>query len=258
MKGLNIDILQQALASRVIGGRILYYDRIGSTMDEAHRLAEEGEPEGTAFLTEGETASRGRFNRKWISPRGENLSFTVLLRPSAAQLPYVNMAATLAVSGAISHLTGLEPSLKWPNDVRIGERKVSGILIETSLEGDEVRFAVVGIGINVNFDPSQFREIAATATSLRAETGEETDRTRLLQEVLEQFDDLYGAVRGGESLTDRWAAKLETLGQEVTVRWRDQVIKGQAQSVDDQGNLLLARPDGSSFTVTAGEVTSQI
>ncbi len=255
---LDIKALKRVLSVRLVGRRVLLYDSLSSTMDEARRLVDSGEPEGTIVIAEEQTAARGRFSRAWVSPRGQNVTFSALLRPSIDQLPFVNMAATLAVVEAISDLTGLTPTVKWPNDVRVGGRKICGILVETEMERSDVRFAVVGIGINVNVDTSRFEDVAPTATSILRETGKEADRTQLLQGVLERLDALYLAVKGGASLTERWAAKLETLGREVKVRWKDRVVEGRAQGVDDMGGLILARPDGSIFTVTAGEVTSQL
>ena len=167
------------------------------------------------------------------------------------------MAATLAVSEAIAELTGLTPAVKWPNDVRIKGRKVSGILIETAVEKAEVLHAIVGIGVNVNFDPSESPEIASVATSLRRETGRPLERTVAMLAVLERLDVLYASIKEGHSLTDRWAAQLETLGRTVQVRWRDRQFEGYAGGVDEEGNLLLTRPDGSTIVVVAGEVTLQ-
>ena len=226
-------------------------------MDEAKRLAELGEPDGTVVIAEEQTSARGRFDRAWVSPRGKDLVFSVLLRPTAAQLPYVNMAATLAVYRSVAGLTGLATAIKWPNDVRILGRKVSGILVETAMEGLELDYAVVGIGVNVNLDPSQSPEIASTATSISRETGREGDRTTVLRILLEHFDDLYRGVKQGRSLTQDWSACLETLGRAVQVRWQDQVLEGRAEAVDEQGNLILKRADGAILKATAGEVTLQ-
>ena len=103
---LDIGTLRNRLNDRVVGSRIVYYEVLGSTMDEARRLADQRSPEGTVVIAEQQTGGRGRFDRPWLSPQGENLLFSVLLRPGAAELRYVNMAATLAVAGAIAELTG--------------------------------------------------------------------------------------------------------------------------------------------------------
>ena len=226
-------------------------------MDEARRLAQSGCEEGTVVVAEEQTAARGRFDRRWVSPPGENLCFSVILKPTLDQLPYANMAAALAVVRAVRSLDGLRPSIKWPNDVRVGGRKLCGILVEAALESRHVPFAVVGVGLNVNLDPSRYPEIASTATSVYRETGRRTDRTPVLRSVLEHLDDLYRGVKSGLSLTGDWAALLDTLGRDVEVRWRESVVRGRADSVDDQGNLVLTRRDGSTFKATAGEVTLQ-
>ena len=254
----DVASLREALSGRTVGRRIIHFDRIGSSMDATRRLAEAGEPEGLVSIVEEQTAGRGRFNRAWVSPRGQNVSFSLLLTPSVDRLPYMNMAATLAVAGALTRAAGLKTTIKWPNDVRVGGRKISGILIETASRPDGRLFAVPGIGINVNFDPSEHPEIADLATSVYRETGQKADRTLILREVLEQMDELYAEVKAGASLTDRWAAEMETLGRQVTVRWKDQVLEGHARSVDDRGNLVLEQADGTSVTVSAGEVTSQV
>ena len=255
---LDILALEGALAQRIVGRRVHHYDLIGSTMDEARRLAAEGMPEGTVVITEEQTAGRGRFNRAWVSPRGENLSFSVILTPPASQLPYMNMAATLAVARTIADTAGLKPTIKWPNDVRVGGLKISGILIETAIEDEDSVCAIIGIGVNVNFDPSLYSEIADISTSLYRETGQRRNRTPVFRTLLEHFDDAYTAVRSGMSLTADWSEMLDTLGRTISLRSQHEVIEGVAESVDEQGNLLVRLSDGSLHTATAGEVTSQV
>ena len=227
-------------------------------MDEARDLAESGEPEGVVVATEEQSAGRGRFDRAWVSPRGLNLHLTALLRPTAAQLPFVNMAATLATAHAASRFCDAQASVKWPNDVRVGGRKIAGILIETAASDRGLAYALVGIGLNVNFDPADHPEIADLATSIRRETGRPADRSAVLETLLARFDDLYAEVRRGRvAHRTRWAATLETLGRRVRLDWQGREVEGLAESVDERGNLVLRLPDGSAFTAVAGEVTSQ-
>lgn len=255
---LDIPALESALAHRIVGRRIHHYDKIGSTMDEARRLACEGAAEGAVVIAEEQTAGRGRFNRAWVSPRGENLSFSVILTPLASQLPYMNMAATLAVARTVADCARLKPTIKWPNDVRVGDLKISGILIETAIESEDAVCSIVGIGVNVNFDPSLYAEIAGISTSLYRETGQRRNRTPVLRMLLERFDDAYAAVRAGKSITADWSAMLDTLGRAVSMRAQHEIVEGVAESVDERGNLLVRQADGSLYTATAGEVTSQV
>ncbi len=254
---LNIESLQRSLDGRVVGFQFHHHELLGSTMDETRRLAAQGAPEGTVVIAEEQTAGRGRFNRVWVSPKGQNISFSLLLKPHVDLLPQVNMAATLAVAHTIEG-AGLVPTIKWPNDVRIGGLKTSGILIENDIVGEGVSHCIVGIGVNVNFDPSKYEEIAKISTSLFKETGKITDRTEVLLRLLTSLDDLYAELRRGVSLTSRWSEYLDTLGKTVQLRWREEVVDGVAEGVDDQGNLLMRRSDGSLFTAVAGEVTLQV
>ena len=258
MTEFDVDRLERELAQRVIGHKLHYHQSLPSTMDETRRLAQEGASEGIVVIAEDQTDGRGRFDRRWISPVGLNLAFSVLFRPEISHLPFINMAAALSVCDAVRDLTGLSPEIKWPNDVRINGKKLSGILVETEVEGAEVVHAVVGIGLNVNLDPRSYSEIEAVATSILAETGRRFDRADALRSVLQHLDGYYAEIKAGHSLTQRWAERMETLGRLIQVRWKDDVIEGIADSVDDQGNLILKRPDGSSITVVAGEVTLQV
>ena len=255
---LDVDLVRRMVAGRMVGCEIVHRDMLASTMDEARSLAEHEAPEGAVVVVEEQTVGRGRFDRAWVSPRSQNLSFSVILRPTAAQLPYVNMAAALAVVRAVEKAAGLAATIKWPNDVRVGGRKLSGILIETVMAGREVDHAVIGIGINVNFDPAMHPEIAETATSLYRETGRKKDRSEVLGSVLSEMDRLYDEVKAGRPLTGEWSAVMETLGRTVRVGWKERVLEGRAERVDDQGNLILTVTDGTSITVSAGEVTSQV
>lgn len=256
---LAIPAIRRALSGGVIGSRIHHYDALGSTMDEARRLSQLGAPEGAVVIAEEQTAGRGRFNRAWVSPRGENLSFSVILTPPAAQLPYMNMAAALAVARMLRDEADLRPTIKWPNDIRVGGRKIAGILIETGISPAGGVCAIVGIGVNINFDPALHPEIAAISTSVYRETHIKRNRAPALQTLLAHFDAAYARLRLGHAapIAAEWSALLDTLGHSVTLRRGDDLIHGIAERVDPRGNLLIRLPDGSLHTAAAGEVTSQ-
>ena len=257
MSELNIEAVRRALAGRTIGCRILHYPSLDSTMNEAARLAGAGCHEGLVVVADEQTAGRGRFARSWISGPGESLLLSIVLRPTAEQLPQANMAATLAVAGTVDSRVDGHVTIKWPNDVRIGGRKIAGILIETDSQADRLAYAVVGIGLNISIDTAAHPEIAATATSLAGEAEAPVERTGVLTDLLRCFDDLYARVSSGASLTDEWSSRLDTLGLDVRLRRGAEVLEGVARKVDDKGNLLLERPDGTTITVVGGEVTLQ-
>ena len=252
------DLSQQAilrqLTTRVIGRNLLYYPVTTSTMDIARKAAQEGAIEGTTIVAEQQTAGRGRLGRTWLNPPGV-MAISVILRPELNQLPGLTMIASLATSRSIEQVTGLKTAIKWPNDILISHKKVSGILIENALSGESVSWAVVGIGINVNFNPEAFPEIADTATSIFNELGKEFSLLELLLSLLGEMEQYYFLLQRGDPIYREWQQRLETLGKIVRVRSGDLVEEGRAESVDENGSLLLRRSDGSVVTIVAGDVT---
>ncbi len=246
--------LKKGLYTQIVGSRILHFKQLDSTMNRAAEEAERGAPDGTVVLCDSQTAGRGRFRRAWVSPAG-NLILSVVLRPTLETLPYVSVLAGLAVARAIEQETTLDPAIKWPNDVLVCGRKICGLLVENSLQGRKVRHSIVGIGLNVNLDPNDTPEIAETATSLRIETGKDADVSALLLRLLHELDELYVALRNGQSPVPKWRRYLETIGKRVQVRWGEEMVSGMAEDVDDQGHLLLRRYNGRLLTLSAGEVT---
>ena len=247
--------LRRELRTRLIGQNILYYPATSSTMDVAKQAIREGAAEGTIVIADHQTAGRGRLGREWLSPPDSSILLSIILYPKLEVLPRLTMAACLAVAQSIEKVTGLESTIKWPNDVLIAGRKVSGILIESDVQGDTVNYAIVGIALNVNLDPSSIPEISETATSLKEVLGREVSRLQMLGSLLGEFEALYSAMRRGEPIDREWRRHLETLGKKVAVRCGDEVQEGYAEAVDEDGNLLLRRPDGSLVTIAAGDVT---
>lgn len=254
---LDIEALRKDLASVVVGCRILYLDTTTSTMHRARKEAEEGAPEGTVVIAEEQTQGRGRFQRQWLSPKGLNLLFSVVLRPTTEQLNQMNMATSLSVARAMCNLWGLSPTIKWPNDVRLGEKKVAGILIESAMQNRDVGHAIVGIGLNVNWHPAEDAGLTYPSTSIAKEVGHTVSRMLVLKAVLQEMETLYSYVKQGRSLKAEWSGMLDTLGKYVKVGMGREVLEGVAQDVDESGDLLLLRPNGSTVKVVAGEVTLQ-
>ena len=252
---LNLGALEQRLTTRFIGRRLVYLTSTGSTMDVARAEAEAGASDGTVVLAEEQMKGRGRFDRSWVSPAGKNLYITVVIRPSLERLGSLSTVSPLAVALAIEDRTGLTPRIKWPNDVLVSGRKLSGILIESEVSGSTVKYALMGAGINVNFDVEQSPEIAQIATSVKRELGREASREELLAACLNRFEQLYEEAPKGDTVFEQWRSRLDTLGHEVRVTFRDQVYEGLAEDVDHDGSLILAQPDGTRRVIEAGEVS---
>ena len=189
-----------------MGRDIHYFDSLPTTMDVADQLANDGAPEGTTVVANHQTAGRGRFDRKWITPRGTNVAISIILRPTMQVLPKLNMIASLGIVRSIEKCCGLAPSIKWPNDVQLSDKKVSGILITNTYRGDRLAHVNVGIGINVNIDPDTLSQIHPPATSLMVEAGERMSRTLVLQTLFTEMDALYHSTRSGKQSVDRLEA----------------------------------------------------
>ncbi len=221
-------------------------------MNVARDEAAAGAPHGAVVIAEEQTAGRGRFGRRWVSPAGKNLYVTLILRPDAGRLRALSMVVPLAVCRAVEAVTPLRPVIKWPNDVLLGERKLAGVLIEGESSGAELVHALAGIGLNVN-DPIDDPEIATIATSLSRELGEKTSRETVLAALLNELEDAYNAPPS--DVYSGWRSRIVTLGQSVRLTFRDDVHEGVAEDVDTEGSLILRLNDGTRRTFEAGEVT---
>ena len=251
---LDRALVERRLRTRYLGRNLLYLDTTSSTQDVARAEAERGGPVGTAVLAEEQTAGRGRLGRAWVSPAGKNIYVTLVMRPPAPKLRVLSIVSPLAIAEVLEGI-GLTPRLKWPNDVLVGGRKIAGILIETELSGDAVKYALVGIGLNVNFDVEATPEIADIATSVRRELGRDASREELLAALLNAFEARYEQALEGEAVFQAWRSRLETLGRRVRATLGERVEEGVAEDVDAEGNLLVRRDDGSLAVVEAGDVT---
>lgn len=250
--------LRGGLYTRVVGRRIMFFQNLGSTMDEADRHGAAGVVDGTVVVAETQKASRGRFGRTWVSQPG-NLYFSVVFYPTLMALPLLSPLAGVAVVRAIAKTTSLRPRIKWPNDVLIDGKKVAGILVESVISGEEVRYAVLGIGVNVALDPAELGELSTTATSLNATTEREVPREDLLRRLLQELDGLYLALRKGESPIEEWRGLLDSLGCRITASGGREspagIVEGITEGVDELGNLQLRLDDGRLITLTTGDVT---
>jgi BirA family biotin operon repressor/biotin-[acetyl-CoA-carboxylase] ligase len=185
-----------------------------------------------------------------------NLYFTLILRPNMSELRYLSVIAPLAVCLAIEETTGLQPRIKWPNDVIIGTKKVSGILFQSEVTDEQVHYALVGPGINVNLDTTGHKEISDIATSLRAELGHDVSREEVLAATLNRIETLYLALRRGDVVSLDWKQRLDTLGKHVRVSSAGGVLaEGVAVDADSDGTLIVRQDDGSHVRVDAGEAT---
>jgi BirA family biotin operon repressor/biotin-[acetyl-CoA-carboxylase] ligase len=253
------DLIARLGKTKVVGRDIRVFKETASTNDVAEKLARDGAKEGVVVFAESQTRGRGRLGRKWASPARKGLWFSVLLRPalSPQETTRLTIASATALARAIRAETGVLPQIKWPNDILIRGRKVAGILTEMSAELDRVKHVIAGIGVDVNLVASDFPvELRKIATSLKLESGKPIDRPELAAAILRELDRDYARVCGGQfaAVADEWEAQCVTLGSNVTIHLGDRTIRGRAESLDDDGTLLVRTQHGRLERIIGGDV----
>ena len=235
--------------------RLFWYEDIGSTNDAAASLADEGAPEGCVVAANAQSSGRGRLGRSWVSPPGAGLYVSAVLRPRREALPLVTIAAGVAVAEGVQAASGLNPCVKWPNDVYIGSRKLAGILAEGGSSTGGADHVVLGFGINLR--PAAFPpDVAVRATSIESELGRAVDRGLVLAECLAALANRYRALEAGasEDVISAWRVRAaEHLGKPVEWDAGRGALRGTAHDIDARGALLV-RVDDEIVRVISGEV----
>ncbi len=252
-------LILSALTTRRLGRRYELLSSCKSTNDEVALRAAHGAEEGLLVVTEAQTGGRGRRGRAWHSPTGENLSFSLLLRPAiaASAASPLTLLAGAALGRALFSL-GFSPRLKWPNDVLLdagdGLRKVAGILTELASEGGRIRHIVVGVGVNVNGQEFP-AHLAALATSLRLVRGAALDRGSALAAFINAFEPIYEdfVAHGPAAGLAEWR-RFALLGQPCSVERESTRVEGVAEDVDGSGALLIRLAEGERISVHSGQV----
>jgi BirA family transcriptional regulator, biotin operon repressor / biotin---[acetyl-CoA-carboxylase] ligase len=256
------DLLSLVQGNKVIGRDIRVFEKTSSTNDVVEKLARDGVKEGVVVFAESQTKGRGRLGRKWLSPARKGLWFSVLLRPdlrpqAATQL---TVAAATALVRAIEEQTGVQPEIKWPNDILIQGRKVAGVLTELSAEIDHVKHLTLGIGVDVNLSASEFPpELRKLATSLKIEAGRPVPRADLAAAILRELDRDYRSIcsQRFEEIADQWEKRCTTLGRRVAIDIGGRIVQGHAEALDQDGALLLRTQHGHLERIIGGDVTLQ-
>lgn len=241
------------------GAHLLYFDVIGSTNVEAKKQAENGAPEGLLVVADKQEAGRGRRGRSWTSPAGANIFMTLLLRPRFVpeKASMVTLVMAVSVAQGITDISGLPAKIKWPNDIVINRKKSVGILTELTMETDYIQHLVCGVGINVN-QTSFPEEIRETATSLYLEGGRKINRAGLITCIMEHFEKNYEAFCRTEDMSGLLEIYNNLLvNKEAKVRVLDPKgeYDGLSHGINELGELIVEKEDGSVENVYAGEVS---
>ena len=236
-----------------------FRDEIDSTNNWAKREAKEGAPSGSVYLADSQTKGKGRVGRVWENPKGSGLAMSLLLKPEMPpeKAPMMTLIMGLAACMAIRHLTGLEAQIKWPNDVVINRKKTTGILTEMGMSDGKIEYVVVGIGINLNMEEFP-KEIQEKATSLKLECGKNVDRDQMAQTLLwffEQYYETFMETFTLDFLKETYHRVLINKDREVQILEKTETYTGICRGINEKGELLVEKRDGTCAEIFAGEVS---
>jgi BirA family biotin operon repressor/biotin-[acetyl-CoA-carboxylase] ligase len=231
--------------------------KIDSTNRLAKNLAEQGECAGTVVIADFQTAGRGRRERRWVSPAGDNLLFSLILRPDASPLALLplSLAISLAIADGLGELLDTDVQVKWPNDVVTSQGKICGILSESSTGAGRMAYVIVGIGINVNMTPEQFPDGAPAASCLSL-GGTVYERADVLADTLNRLEPVYGEFMssGFAPLVERYKSRLSLMHRTVRFERDKRFSLGEVSDVQHDGGLVIRTGDGS-VTLYGEDVT---
>lgn len=238
--------------------RIIYFNKLESTnkyaLDNILQLDDK-----TIIRARTQTNGYGRFKRKWLSDDYDNLYFSIVLKPSENldnTLPLPNLTQYMSVIIAeLIEKYGLTPEIKWPNDVKINRKKVSGILSETSIRGNKLNGIVIGVGINLNTKRDVLSKIDQPATSISLELKKETDPDIFLRSLLNAFFDEYDTFmeNGFNLIKERYTSKCTFLGKEILIKNFDKEQRATAAQINNDGSLLID-DKGRKSVVLVGDI----
>ena len=240
-----------ALHTASLGRDFRYVPETPSTMDLARTAANEGARHGALILAETQTAGRGRRGRGFFSPPGGSLYFTLILRPSREQYARLPLSVPLAVCRACAR-EGVDAGIKWPNDIWVGDRKLSGMLIDGET-GPAGLTAYAGVGINVNADPTADPALRDSATSLARELGREVARETLLARICDELEAALSMPE--EALIEDYRESSLVLGRLITVEEASGAYEARAVAIAPDGARVVEREGGERLTVLAADVS---
>ena len=251
--------IRSLLHTKWLGRELLFFDEIDSTNDELKRRADKGAEEGLVAVADIQSKGKGRRGRAWETPAGVNIAMSYLLRPGLAPdiAPMMTLIMAIAAAKGIREVSSLDVGIKWPNDIVVNGRKLVGILTEMTAEPDYIHEVIVGTGINVNTE-SFPEEIKATATSMRIEGGKKYSRSKVVAAVTDAFEtyyEIFCATGDLSALRPDYNAACVNVGAGVRVLDPKGEYDGMAKGIDNKGELIVIKEDGSETRVYAGEVS---
>jgi BirA family transcriptional regulator, biotin operon repressor / biotin---[acetyl-CoA-carboxylase] ligase len=256
---LSLAKLNEWLHTQRFAREVRLLNEVDSTQNEAQRWAEAGAPEGALVIAEQQLSGRGRMGRSWVSPYTKGIWMSLILRPSTPIhcAPQLTLLTAVALCRSLRRTTELEIGIKWPNDLLIDGRKISGILLESAAEDERIKYIIAGIGISVNLDPSDYpEELLNRATSLAIQAGRKFSREAVIADFMLEWEQLYDwyLKEGFGPIGTLWEALSVSLHKPVTIQTPQGELSGQATGLHDTGAIKLVLDNGDVKLVFSGEM----
>jgi len=246
--------LERMLNTKIIGHKILFLEEVDSTNNKAKQIALESQ-DGDVVVSETQHSGRGRRGREWHSPKG-GIYISFILKPniSPERAPQITLLSSVALVETLNSMKSkMNAKIKWPNDILISGRKISGILTELSSDMEKINYVVVGIGINLNTD---LEELPEKAASLKVEMRQEISVKLFLKSFFEHYDTVYQEYldKGIDQIIEKWKKNSDTLGKNVKIIGINETYDGLAKDIDENGALILKTKD-KEIKVYSGDVS---
>lgn len=256
---ISPDEIRLGLKTEFIGQTIHYEETVDSTQIIAKRMGMEGAQEGTVVIAEEQLKGKGRLNRHWHSPPSSGVWMSIILRPNIPiqKAPQLTLLTAVAIVKGIQKVTNLSAQIKWPNDVFMHGKKVTGILTELLAESDRINAVIIGIGINVNQKKEDFPEdLQEIATSLAIEAGKKFDRATLIRSIFQELEKLYKIYlsHGFDPIKQLWEKYSMTIGKMITARTLTENIFGKALGITNDGVLLIEDEQGKIHHIFSADI----
>lgn len=256
---VTADEIRLGLKTEFMGRHIHSEEVVDSTQKVAQRLVLEGAPEGTIVIAEEQLSGRGRMDRKWHSPKYTGIWMSVILRPNLppAKAPQLTLITAVAVVQTIEEITGMTPEIKWPNDILLKGKKLTGILTEMQADADRIHSIIIGIGINVNQKLEDYpEELKQIATSIAIEYGKKLERAEIIKVLLVKLEKLYSLYldQGFYPIKLLWESYAISIGKKITARTITGSIYGQALGITDEGVLMIEDASGKVHHVYSADI----
>lgn len=259
---LNSFEVMQRISNSNLWKKCYYFDKVSSTNDEAKIKAFNDEKEGTIIIAEEQYEGKGRQGKSWASARGTGLWMSVILKPNIlpTQAAQLTLITGISLCRAIKKSTNLEVYIKWPNDIVINRKKVSGTLTEMSAEIERTKFVIIGIGININTEEFPY-ELEKKATSLKLETGKTYERREIVSNVLEELENVYLQYIKTNSFVpfkEEYKNLCINMNKDVKLKYKNNEIIAKTIDISDSGELIVKDNNNQNLNIFSGEVSIRL